>query len=298
MNTLLHPARRRGVRSIATICACVRASVCSNGAILEGRMNDDAPTVKVHPVPGTQSPYYPRTHWSIVFAAGKDSSADARKAFGELYVAYSRPLLAYLHRLGHSRDSASDLLHGFFEHLLENNGLSTVEKKGNFRHWLRRSLTNFIRDQWDKQRALKRGGGKTHLSVGPDFEAGEVDPTDTGLSPERAYDRKWAIALLKRVLAKLAAEYVQNGKERLFLELKDFLPGGHAASNYEELGPRLNLQANSVAVAVKRLRAGYAELLHLEISNTVEPDMVEEEWRHLRDALGGPAETSTGESKA
>jgi RNA polymerase sigma-70 factor (ECF subfamily) len=254
-------------------------------------MADDASSVKSSERSSLSS--ISSTHWSVVFAAGKDSSPEARAAFGELYTAYLPPLLTYLRSKGNSHERAMDLLHGFFEHLLETKGLSKVRKTGKFRTWLLRTLQNYITDVWRKGQAIKRDPGQPHLPIGTNVENGEVEPADTRLSPEQAYDRKWAIALLKRVLSKLAAEYAHAGKQAEFGELKDFLPGGHAASSYQEVGKRLNMQPNAVAQAVKRLRERYAELLWAEISDTVEPEMVEAEWRHLRDALGGRPETAS-----
>src|SRR5262245_19360932 len=144
MNTLLRPSRRRAVHSRLANCACVRTSICFNRSFFEGPMNDDAPTAKGHLEPMPEASLCPRTNWSIGFAAGKDSSPDARAALGELYVAYLPPLLAYLRSKGHAHDEAMDRLHAFFEHLMETNGLSTVEKKGKLRNWLLRALNNFL----------------------------------------------------------------------------------------------------------------------------------------------------------
>jgi RNA polymerase sigma factor (sigma-70 family) len=251
----------------------------------EDDMADDIPTVRASETPTVSTTT--GTHWSVVLAAGKDSSPDARAAFGELYKAYSPPVLTYLYSKGNSPDHALDLLQGFFEHLLRTKGLTKVEKRGKFRSWLLSSLNHFATDVWAKENAQKRGGGKTHFPIGPDMELGELDPVDTRLTPEQAYDRKWAITLLERVLSKLAAEYAQTGKQKEFEEVKDFLPGGRAASGYEAIAARLGIKANTVAVYVSRLRTRYAELLRAEISSTVDPDMVEDEWRHLQEAVSG-----------
>jgi len=266
--------------------------------VTKDSMAEDASTVKAPSLLAASSFSRSSSHWSEVFTAGKDSSPDARAAFGELYVAYLPPLLAYLRSKGNSQDRAMDLLHGFFEHLLETNGLSTVEKRGKFRNWLLRALDHFMTDEWREQHALKRGAGESHLPIGPDFEAGEVEPPATGLTPEQAFDRKWAIALLKRVLTRLQGEYAQAGKQTTFAELKDFLPGGHAAFSHQEIADRLKMQANTVTVNIKRLRERYGELLRAEISDTTDPDTVEEEWHHLQVALGGRPETVSGDSKA
>lgn len=234
------------------------------------------------------------THWTVVFAAGQGD----RDAFGKLYVAYLPSLLVYLRYTGNMHDAAMDLLHGFFEHLLENESLGKVEKRGKFRSWLLASLKHFVRDVRDKRITLKRGGDRPHLPVGSDVDLGEVEPVDARLTPEQAYDRKWAIFLLKRVLSKLETEFVRDGKQQLFVELKDFLPGGNAASRYEEIGARLGgVKPNTIAVALDRLRERYKQLLQREISDTVGSDMVEEEWRHLLEAVSGRTDTNSGDSK-
>jgi len=228
------------------------------------------------------------THWTVVGVAGGDDSSEGRAAFGELYAAYFPPLLTYLRYKGNSRDRAMDLLQGFFGHLLATNGLRSVEKKGRFRSWLLKVLNNFVHDQRDKDQAMKRGGGQIHLPIGPDFADGEIDPLDMRLSPEQAYDRKWAITLLNRVLSKLATKYVTADDRKIFDEMKTFLAGNDRESNYGEVAERLNMKPNTVAARVKRLREEYADLLWAELSDTVDPEMMEQEWRHLQAALCGP----------
>jgi RNA polymerase sigma-70 factor (ECF subfamily) len=221
------------------------------------------------------------THWSVVLGAGQGD----RAAFGKLYVSYRPALLTYLRCKGNSQDKATELLQGFFEHLLERNSLANVASHGRFRSWLRTCLDHYVRDQWQRQTAQKRGGAQTHFPIGQQYEDGEVDPRDLNLSPEQAYDRKWAITLLKSVLHRLEAEYIQNDKQQLFAELKDFLPGGQGACSHSEISERLGWKVNTVTVAIKRLRDRFGELLYSEISDTVDPEMVDDEWRHLQQAL-------------
>jgi RNA polymerase sigma-70 factor (ECF subfamily) len=251
-------------------------------------MDDEHSTLKEASCASTGSSSSSGTHWTVVSLAGKGSSPEARAAVGELYASYKPALLAYLLYAGNGQDKAMDLLNGFFEHLLETNGLSGVERGGKFRNWLLRSLKNYITEQWRKQQAMKRGGNKAHLAIGPDFEEGEVEPIDPQLSPEQAYDRKWAIALLGRVLSQLEQEYARDGKRKLFDHLKIFLLGkDDDQMGYTRIGEVLGMEPNTVARNVKRMRESYARLLRAEISNTVDSGMIEEEWRHLQAALRG-----------
>ncbi|MBI1840744.1 MAG: sigma-70 family RNA polymerase sigma factor [Verrucomicrobia bacterium] len=213
-----------------------------------------------------------------------------REAVGELYLSYAPALLAYLRHKGNSPEEAMELLQGFFEHLLETDGLGKYEKKGKFRSWLLRGLSNFATDVWRKGQAKKKGEGRIHARVGVDVEIGELEPIDSQLTPEQAYDRKWAISLLRRVLSKLAGEYADEDRSALFDAIKRFLPGGDASVKYEEISATLGMKPNTVAVMVKRLRERYTGLLWAEVADTVEPYQIEEEWLHLYEALRGARE--------
>ena len=70
-------------------------------------------------------------------------------------------------------------------------------EQGRFRAFLLTSLRHFLADQWNKSKARKRGGGRMRLSL--DFESPKsrvmMEPADEQ-TPERLYDRQWAITLL------------------------------------------------------------------------------------------------------
>lgn len=218
-----------------------------------------------------------------------------REAFGSLYTAYASTLVVYLRYKGNGAEQAMDLVQGFFEHLLKTNALSSVEQTGRFRNWLRKTLNNFVRDEHAKRVAQKRGAGKTHLPVGPDFEEGAVEPLDMSLTPEQAYDRKWAIALINRALRRLSDEFTKEGKGLVFERLKVFLSGKSEGDDYEQAGRDTNIKPNTVAVIVKRMRERYGVLLLDEIGETVGPESVAEEWLHLQQAIcGRPANEGHG----
>jgi DNA-directed RNA polymerase specialized sigma24 family protein len=111
--------------------------------------------------PPTPSSEFALTRWTIVLAAGSlRAGAAARRAMGELARQYWFPLYAYIRRKGYDATQAEDLTQGFFAHLLEKNSLATVDRElGKFRSFLLASLTNYLSDEWDKARRLKRGGG-------------------------------------------------------------------------------------------------------------------------------------------
>ncbi|HEY9173427.1 MAG TPA: sigma-70 family RNA polymerase sigma factor [Verrucomicrobiae bacterium] len=230
------------------------------------------------------------TQWSAVLSAGRRDTAQSRSALEQLCRNYWPPLYAYVRRLGHSPHDAQDLTQEFFARLLENRMVARADpERGRFRSFLLASLKNFLSHEWEKARAQKRGGRSQILSLDLDTaESRCVQPAAPGSSPDQAYDRQWALALLDLVLRRLRKEYADCGRDDLFLALKESLSGGRSEIPYRELGARLALSEGAVKVAAHRLRQRYRELLREEIAQTVAgPEEVEAELRQLFVALGG-----------
>lgn len=224
------------------------------------------------------------THWTVVLAAGRQRSPQAARALEELCHTYWFPLYAYTRRRGHSKEDAEDLTQAFFTRLLEKNSFATLDsEKGKFRAFLLASLKNFLANERDKEHAQKRGGGSPALSL--DWQTADtkfqvadaVEP-----SPDKAFDREWALALLAKVIERLQAECEADGKAKLFEQLKTFLMAGQAESAQREVAAALGMEEGAVRVAVHRLRKRYRQLLRDEIANTLaNSDMVDEEMRAL-----------------
>ena len=198
------------------------------------------------------------------------------------------PLYAYVRGAAYSREEAEDLTQEFFARLLAHNSVARADPaRGRFRSFLLASLKHFLANEWEKARARKRGGGAQFLPL--EFDTAETryaQPVAPGDTPDRAYDRQWALALLDVVLGRLRREYRDAGREDAFVGLKDTLSGGRSEIPYRELGARLGLSEGAVKVAAHRLRQRYRELLREEIANTVAgPEEVEEELKHLFAAL-------------
>jgi len=88
-------------------------------------------------------------------------------------------------------------------------------------------------------------------------------------------------------MERLAQEYAVAGKGALFDALKVHLRAGAAtAVPYEEMARRLGRVATTLRSDVARLRARYRAILREEVSSTVvDPCDVDEELRHLRQAM-------------
>ena len=147
----------------------------------------------------------------------------------------------------------------FFARLLAHNAVARADPaRGRFRSFLLASLKHFLANEWEKARARKRGGGAQLLPL--EFDTAETrnaQPVAPGDTPDRAYDRQWALSLLEVVLGRLRREYREAGREDMFADLKDTLGGGRSEIPYRELGARMGLSEGAVKVAAHRLRQRY-----------------------------------------
>ncbi len=230
------------------------------------------------------------TRWTMVLHAGRKSSPHSDRALGELCQTYWYPLYAYVRRKGKTKEDAEDLVQAFFEKFLAKNYLEGLSaERGKFRAFLLASLKHFLANEWDKAQRQKRGGGIPHLSL--DWQSADaryhLDPPDPA-SPDKAFDREWALALLERVVIRLREECAAEGKAKLFEQAKGYLMVGEAAIPYAEAAQALDMDEGAVRVAVHRLRKRYRELLRDEIAQTLDdPAQVAEELRSLQAALAG-----------
>src|SRR5208282_5241583 len=229
---------------------------------------------------------FPTTRWTLVLAAGDPERKEARSALVSLCESYWYPLYAYLRRRGYPAEQAQDLTQEFFVRVLEGRYLDRADpEKGRFRSFILTSLKFFVADEADRQRALKRGGGAVlplEFSSGEERYQREPAHDET---PERIFERRWALALIDRVVEKLRDEFVQHGRAEQFERLKVFLLGQSDAP-YASLAREMNTSEGALKVAIHRLRKRYRELFRQEIADTVaDPGEVESELRFLAAAL-------------
>jgi RNA polymerase sigma-70 factor (ECF subfamily) len=220
----------------------------------------------------------------MVMTAGATDSPAARQALETLCTSYWYPLYAYVRRQGHGPHDAQDLTQAFFERLLERNFLAQVQRdKGRFRSFLLASLKHFLANEWDRERALKRGGGRKPIALDDDSAESryKLEPKDDS-SADRIYERRWALTLLDKVLANLRAEYENAGRAGVFETLKEYLSAGRTSVSYARAAQKLGMNEGAVKVAVHRLRKRYRELLRAEIAHTVATAAeIEAEIRYL-----------------
>ncbi len=241
----------------------------------------------ISPTPAGTS-RFATTHWSVVLAAGDSASPQHEQALSRLCQAYWFPLYAYLRRRGHDRHQAEDWTQAFFVQMLDKRRLSGVSPKpGKFRSFLLTSLKNFVANEIDRARAQKRGGSHTILSL--NFGNAEnqyvLEPAHQ-MSPEKLFEKSWALTVLKQAMNQLEAEFASLNKQRLFDHLRVYLVAETDAIPYRDVAAQLRMTEGAVKTAVHRLRSRYRELLRYEVAQTVATqEQIDEEISDLLAAL-------------
>jgi RNA polymerase sigma factor (sigma-70 family) len=237
-----------------------------------------------------KSGIFATTHWSVVLQAGRGDVAQSAAAMEKLCQRYWYPIYAFVRRRGSEREEAEDLTQAFFAHLLERDTLKKVDpQKGKFRTFLLASLSHFLANEWDKRQTWKRGGRAQTISL-HDANAEEIygrEPVEPA-TPEKLFDRRWALLLVEAVLAQLREEYAALKKAELFAKLEPALTGELETGWYGEVAKALGMSEGAVRVALHRLRRRFGELLRREIAPTVVSEAdVDEEIRQLFSAMSG-----------
>lgn len=220
---------------------------------------------------------------------------EARAALGELAEVYWPPLYVWARRRGAARAEAADLVQGFFARLVEKGGLQAEEReRQRFRAFLLVAFQRFVANRAADARALKRGGGRGVLSLEAlaldreDAQARDLAELGVEESPERAFQRRWALQVMERALARLAEEQERAGRSAQFAALRPHLSPGEPPPPHAEVAARLGSSEGAVKVALHRLRRRYGELVREEVAGTLaDPREVEDELAALIDALAG-----------
>ncbi len=231
-------------------------------------------------------PKFHTTQWGLVTSAA-EGSAEARAALEDLYRLYCYPVYAFIRRQGHARPDAQDLAQDFFVHLLEKGTLGRADsRRGRFRNFLLGALEYFLANAAERAGAGKRGGGCQWVFLDDDAAEDRYQlAAPEGMTAEKLFEARWAVALIEATFARLRDELESEGKGHLFEALQCFLLGREDTS-YRQVAQALSLSLGALKTAIHRLRGRYRALLREEVARTVAaPADVDEELRYLRAAL-------------
>lgn len=225
------------------------------------------------------------TQWSVVLAARNHAAPEARQSLEALCHQYWAPLFTFVRHRGYSEHDAQDLTQEFFTRLIEKDWLDSVERdRGRFRTFLLMALKRFLANEWDRSQTRKRGGGQRPISLDLDSPPPIADPR--GITPDAAYEQRWALTLLETVIQRLKDELIAAGREHQYTILKPCLTAERGDLDYDTISRQLGLTHVATRTAVHRLRKRFRELFRMEIAATVaDAGTIDEEFQSIVAAL-------------
>ena len=230
------------------------------------------------------------TRWSAILIAAESQMPGSEEALSALCRDYWYPLYAFARRRGYPPHDAQDLTQGFFLSILKRHALKQADPaRGKFRSFLLSSFQNFLADESDRARALKRGGDREFLFLDAEEAESryELEQTDQ-LTAEKIFDARWAMALLTRAAKRLQEECAIAGETARFEILRPFVGVelNRSPPTYEEVARALGVSVGAAKTTIHRFRKQYASLLRQEVSRTVsDPTEIDDEIRALCEAL-------------
>jgi RNA polymerase sigma factor (sigma-70 family) len=228
------------------------------------------------------------TQWTVVRNAGAEDTQLRLEALETLCRTYCYPLYCFARRMGSLHEDAQDLTQSFITVFLEKQYVVRADpERGRFRTFLLTSFRNFMINEWKRTQTVRRGGGWKAVSF--DAQSAEEryvwDRVESG-SPDKLYDKAWAISTLQQAMNRVHEEYAAAGKADLLEVLKPRLWGDALELSGARIAARLHLSEAALKMATMRLRRRFREALRQEVGKTVaDPTALDDEVRYLISVL-------------
>ncbi len=203
--------------------------------------------------------YFPDTRWSVIRQAcgGGDLSEFCKN--------YWKPIYDYICSCGYKKDVAEEMAQMFFEKLLAKSAEKRFPEKlnGKFRAYMKRSVKNFLTDQWRFKQRKSREGSHVVTDINDELTA------DYQAAPDVEFDKSWVQSVIAIALSNLRKESESAGNGELFEQVAPLLDGRTRDGEGKELAKKLGMKAGTFRVMLSRSRQRLRQLIEMEIRSTV-----------------------------
>ena len=232
-------------------------------------------------MPPETSGLFPETRWSMIQST--DFEREAVAGLERLARAYWRPLYVFVRQRGAEYDVAADRVQGFFEHLLARDTLADVKRgEVRFRSFLLRCFVNWLANHHRDSTRQKRGGGVPIVRVDEVQDLEKQGTLVDGLSPDLAYDRRWARALVDQAMQRLDEENAERERYAFLQEVRQRVFAADGAPDWEALATQHGMSNGAVRKAATDMRRRFGALLREEVRQVVAHEAeVDDELRYL-----------------
>ncbi len=209
-------------------------------------------------------------------------------ALSRLCEIYWYPIYAFIRRSGHGPHDAEDLTQGFFARLIEKRFLDDVdEERGRLRTFLLTCVVRYLANENERAQSMKRGGGQV-VSIDPQWaERCFAVEVNDDLSPDRLYQRRWALTLLDSTTRLIEKQYAAEGKTEMFVCLAPFLGFSQGReANYQQAAIKLQMNPATLRNHVHRMRERWRELLMRQVASTLDDPTSDNIKAELSELIG------------
>ena len=149
-------------------------------------------------------------------------------------------------------------------------------------------MNHYLTDRRRFEHAQKRGGGQIPISIEVDLAENRFrkEFADDS-SPEKLFDRGWALTVLKEAKKLLADEMNQRGHGKIYEEVGEMLTASPEPGAYKAIATRLAMQENAIRQFVSRMRGRFKDHLRTQVQATVsDPRDIDDEIGYLLSSFG------------
>jgi RNA polymerase sigma factor (sigma-70 family) len=224
---------------------------------------------------------FPETRWSRIARLGDEGDPERLEILNLLLSRYWKPVYYYCRTLRRLCPSeAEDLTQDFFAMVLSRvNFAALTPERGSFRGFLKTALRRFVISA-DRSRAARH-----RRERGAPFPFAEAEsgwhPPDAA-SPEEAFDRAWARAVVDEMLEELRGELLAEGKDLHYEVFRAYCLDPADGVSYRSLAEAHGLKEEDVRNHLRLVRRRGREILRRLASDYLLPGQdVEAEVRFL-----------------
>lgn len=223
---------------------------------------------------------FPETRWTLVLGASSLTATARRDALRALAEQYRPAIFHWFRGAGVTAADAEDLSQEFLLALLQGGILDGFRRKDTrFRVFLQACLRNFLRDDWRRRMAQKRGGGVSLLGLDECLVAAAERTAAERL------DEEFVLLVHRRAVEHTERRWGERRLAERFRRLEQFLFVAPEPGDYAAAARDLATSVSVVKKTVFDLRQTYFQAVREQVLQTVEREQVAEELQYVVEVL-------------
>jgi RNA polymerase sigma-70 factor (ECF subfamily) len=209
------------------------------------------------------------TRWSMVMQLADKDSALARDALGDLAQRYWYPVYAYVRQSGQPPATAADVTRHMLQRIVRDSASGHAPNASrHYRNYLLERVRSLLDGDWTTIIG-EEIPASAEFAAPDDLENRYQHDHAAKNSPEQAFQRSFALVVLRRTLQRLRDEAARSGRADMCRALEPYLVRDPASTDFDRLAVQLRTRKVALILGLKRLRHRLRELAAQELADTV-----------------------------